>query len=113
MENMTKSHLDHGIYFLNQQDWTVYAGTFADFYGCPYHRGIPSLIEADEVVEMIGMNAILVRRDGEITEYPVKDAPHHWRQFGLSYAKRLSGKDYDSLLDGNPDEQTPIYSQDE
>ncbi len=107
MENMTKAHLDHGIYFLNQQDWTVYAGTFADFYGCPYHRGIPSLIEANELVEMIGMNAILVRRDGETTEYPVKDAPRHWRQFGLK------GRDYDSLQDGNPDEQTPIYPPDE
>jgi hypothetical protein len=112
MTNMTKAHFDHGIYFLNQLDWTVYAGTFAHFYGCPYARGIPSLIEADELVEMIGMNGILVRREGETTEYPVKDAPQAWKRFGLAHAKR-KGFDYDSLPEGNPDEQTPIYPEDE
>jgi hypothetical protein len=90
----------------------VYAGTFAHFYGCPWDRGIPSLIEADELVEMIGMNGIRVRRDGEITVYPVKDAPPSWKQFGLAYAKR-KGYDYDSLPEGNPDEQTPIYPEED
>ncbi len=110
MTNLTKAHLDHGIYFLNMQDWTVYAGTFAHFYGCPWDRGIPVLIEADELFEMIGMNGIRVRRDGEITEYALKDAPLSWRLFGLAYAKR-KGFDYQSLPEGNPDEQMPIYSE--
>lgn len=112
MTNPTKAHFDHGIYFLNMLDWTVYAGTFAHFYGCPFARGIPSLIEAHELVEMIGMNGIRVRRDGEIVEYPVKDAPPSWKRFGLEYAKN-KGYEYDKLPEGNPDEQTPLYPADE
>ena len=110
MTSSTKAHLDHGIYFLDQRDWTVYAGTFAHFYGCSFNGGIPSLIEADELVEMVGMDGIKVRRDGEDFQYPVKDAPPCWRRFGLERAKRR-GVDYDLLPDGNPDEEKPIYPE--
>ena len=63
-------------------------------------------------VSMIGMNGIRVRRDGEIVEYPVKDAPPSWKRFGSEYAKN-KGYEYDKLPEGNPDEQTPLYPADE
>lgn len=113
MKDLTKAHLDHGIYFFDQRDWTVYAGTFAHFYGCSFYGGIPSLIEAHELVEMVGMDGIRVRRDGEEAEYPVKDAPPCWRRHGLERVKNQLGKDYDSLPDGDAAEQAPIYPADD
>ena len=110
----TKAYFDKWLYFLDQKDFTVYQGQRAHFHGCPRFGGIPGVVAPESIIRMIGMDGMRMRdAGGSEWDYPVKDAPAHWRQAGLDWAASTHGAVYDELPAGDPDSIPPFYKDEE
>jgi len=105
----TKAYFDKTVFFMDQKDFVVYQGQMAHFHGCPRFGGIPFILAPDAIVMLIGIDFIVLREDGSEREYRIKDAPGHWRDAGIEWAKARHGCDYDSLPDGDVEAELPRY----
>ena len=110
----TKAYFDARVFFLDQKDFTVYDGQRAHFHGCPRFGGIPEQLGPEAIVRFIGIDGVILKmNDGEEQEFPVKEAPAHWRDAGISWARARHGCVYEELPAGNLEEESPPYRADE